>query len=188
MYFYKDENYVAPSLTLPTDAPSTPGENVSDVISLFSDAYTDVSVDTWRTGWSAAALTDTSIASNAIKKYAGLNFAGIETTTNLIDASEMTHVHIDIWTADATDLRIKLVDFGPTGGYSGDGGDGQEDDSEHEITYSSLTQESWISYDIPLTSFTGLTNTSKIAQYVISSAPAGATTVFIDNLYFYAAP
>jgi len=188
LYFYRDGSYTAPTPSEPTDAPSTPTENSANVISLFSDQYTDISVDTWRTSWSSATYSDETFASNPVKKYAGLSFAGIETTSNPVDVSGMTHIHLDIWTADATEFKLKLVDFGPTGGYSGNGGDGQGDDSEHEVTITSPTQGSWVSIDMPLSDFTGLTNTSKMAQYVISAAPAGSANVFIDNFYFYAAP
>lgn len=40
----------------PTDAPPAPTQDEANVISLFSDAYTDVTVDTWRTSWSAQPL------------------------------------------------------------------------------------------------------------------------------------
>jgi hypothetical protein len=42
----------------------------------------------------------------------------------------------------------------------------------------------WNSYDIPLSDFTGLTTRSHIAQLIFSGNPAGAGTVFIDNVYF----
>ena len=167
--------------SVPTTAPTTPTADAADVISIFSDAYTDVTVDTFRTDWSSGAtvLTDESIAANNVKKYANLGFVGIETTSNTIDASNMTHFHMDVWTADATEIKIKLVDFGANGVF--DGGD----DTEHELVYSSPTQGQWISYDIPLSDFTGLTNKGHMAQYIISSAPAGSNTLFIDNIYFY---
>lgn len=90
-----------------------------------------------------------------------------------------------MWTPDATTFRFKLVDFGPTGGFSGEGGDGQGDDSEHELIWESPAQSEWISYDLPLADFTGLTNTTNMAQYIFSALPEGSVTAFIDNLYFY---
>ena len=52
----------------PTTAAPTPTAAAADVISMFSNAYTNVGVDTWRTGWSAATLTDIQIAGNDTKK------------------------------------------------------------------------------------------------------------------------
>lgn len=166
--------------TNPTAAAPTPTLAAANVISMFSDAYTVVAVDTWRTDWSDAILEDVTIAGNAAKKYSALNFVGIETTTAPIDASEMTHFHTDIWTGNATEFKIKLVDFGANGAYDGGG-----DDVEHEIVIANPTQSEWVSLDIPLSQFTGLTTKSHIAQLIYSAAPAGSATVYVDNIYFH---
>ena len=164
---------------VPTVAAPTPTLDASIVISMFSDAYDDVPVDTWRTDWSDAVLTDTLIAGNAVKKYSALSFVGVETASNQIDASSMTHFHVNVWTADATEIKIKLVDFGADGGF--DGGD----DVEHEITIENPAQEEWVSLDIPLSDFTNLTTRSNLAQYIFVGAPSKANTIFMDNIYFY---
>ncbi len=167
---------------VPIVAAPTPTLDASIVISMFSDAYTDVTVDTWRTDWSIAELSDTLIANNAVKKYSALNNVGIETASNQIDASAMTHFHVNVWTADATEIKIKLVDFGANGTYDGPG---QGDDKEHEIVIENPAQQEWVSLDIPLTDFTGLTTGSNLTQYIFSGAPTGANTIFVDNMYFY---
>jgi len=163
----------------PTMAAPTPTRNPADVISLFSDAYPDVSVDTWRTDWSMAAFEDVEIAGNATKKYSALNFVGIETVNNQIDATGMTHLHLDVWSPNATFFAVKLVDFGADGAF--DGGD----DVEHEIQYTSPAQGEWISYDIPLTDFVNLTTRANLAQYIFVGQPTGENTVFIDNVLFH---
>lgn len=175
VYFYKK----TAAATAPTSAAPTPDLPADDVISLFSDAYTAVPVDTWRTDWSAATLEDLSISGNAVKKYSGLTFVGIETVGTQIDASDMTHFNTDVWTADATEIRIKLVDFGANGAYDGGG-----DDVEHEITISNPEKGTWISLHIPLTDFSGLTTRANISQLIYSAQPAGSATIFIDNVYF----
>ena len=163
----------------PTAAAPLPTVSESNVISLFSDAYTNVPVDTWRTEWSIATLEDIQIEGNNTKKYSDLNFVGVETVGTQIDASTMTHFHTDIWTGDATEVRIKLVDFGPDGAF--DGGD----DTEHEITVANPEQATWISLDIPLSDFTGLTTKQHISQLIYAGQPVGSTTIFIDNVYFH---
>jgi hypothetical protein len=40
---------------------------------MFSDTYTNVNVDTWRTSWSQANLEDIDIKGNKTKKYSALN-------------------------------------------------------------------------------------------------------------------
>lgn len=167
------------SLTEPSNAPTLPSIDPNQVISLFSEAYANVPVDTWRTDWSDATFEDVTIADNAVKKYSDLNFVGIETASNQIDASSMTHFYLDIWTANTTEFKLKLVDFGPNGVF--DGGD----DTEHEITIENPTQEEWVSLDLPLSDFTGLTTTANIAQFILVGAPNGVNTVFVDNIYFY---
>ncbi|RZK11739.1 MAG: T9SS type A sorting domain-containing protein [Flavobacterium sp.] len=163
----------------PADAPSVPTRNPANVISMFSNAYTNVPVDTWKTEWSVGMLEDLSIAGNDVKKYSNLSFVGIETVgPNQIDAGDMTYFHVDIWTSNLTTFRIKLVDFGPDGVFGG------TDNSEHEIAFEAPTQNTWVSYDIPMANFTNLINKENIAQLIFSGNPVGAGTVFIDNVYF----
>ena len=177
IYFYKTSGSGGDEPTAP--AP-TPTQAPADVISLFSNAYTNVPVDTWRTDWSAATLEDIQIQGNDTKKYTDLDFVGVETTGgNLIDASSMTHFHVDIWTPNMTTFRIKLVDFGANGAF--DGGD----DSDHELVFENPAQGQWISYDLPLSDFTGLASSTNMAQYIFSGLPVGGGTVYVDNVYFY---
>jgi hypothetical protein len=164
---------------VPTVAAPAPSVTEDKVISLFSNAYMDVPVDTWLTDWSAATFIDTMIAGDDVKKYSDLSFAGIETVMNQIDITNMTHFHTDIWTADATEIRVKIVDFGPDGGFEGG------DDTEHEIIIENPAQEEWVSLDLPLAEFTGLTTRNNIAQFIYSAAPGGQATVFMDNIFFY---
>ncbi len=174
IYFYKDN-----VVTEPTEAAPAPTEADANVISMFSDAYTDVTVDTWRTDWSSATLEDVDVAGNAAKKYSALDFVGIETASSPIDATGMTHFHLDVWSADITTFKIKLVDFGPDGAYGGG------DDVEHELTYDTPAQGEWVSYDIPLSDFTNLTTRGNLGQYIIAGEPTEATTIWVDNVYFY---
>lgn len=165
--------------TDPTTAAPTPTLDASKVISMFSDAYDDVPVDTWRAGYSAATLEDVEVAGNATKKYTDLNFVGIETVANELDVSNTTYFHTDIWTSNATEFRIKLVDFGADGTYQGG------DDAESEIAVTAPTQGQWVSIDIPLSDFTGLTTKKHIAQLIYSADPSGQVTVYVDNVYFH---
>ena len=168
----------------PLQPAPTPTIISDSVISLFSDAYDDVSVDTWDTGWefSNADVQDLNLNGDNVKRYKNLNFVGIEFSSETVDATAMTHFHIDIWTPDPTELpnafKILLVDFGTNGSFGGD------DDSSHEIAITSpqLATEAWVSLDIPMTSFASLTNRANLAQMVLSG---DLPNVFIDNVYFY---
>jgi len=163
----------------PTTAAADPTDDAADVISMFSDMYTDVTVDTWRTPWSAATLEDIMIGSNNVKKYSGVDVIGIEAVgANLIDASEMDYFNVDIWSADFSKFKIKLVDWGNDGAY--DGGD----DTEHELTFDNPETGKWVKYRIPMSDFTGLTNRDKLAQFILVAETRGIPTVYVDNMYF----
>lgn len=166
------------SNAVPTIAAPTPTVTADNVISLFSNAYMDVPVDTWLTVWSSGTVLDTMIQGDDVKKYSALGFVGIETIANQIDITTMTHFHTDIWTANATEIKVKIVDFGPDGAF--DGGD----DTEHEIIIENPANEEWVSLDLPLADFTGLITREHIAQFIYSAAPSGST-VFMDNIYFH---
>lgn len=174
------------NVTAPQDAPATsapiPTANAVDVISLLSDIYTDVTVDAWSTDWDITDVEDYMIGLDLIKKYTNLVYAGIEFVSPTIDATTMTHFHIDVWTPDATIspnlFKIKLVDFGADGNYGGG------DDVEHELNFdeSIMKTKEWVSLDLPLSSFTSLTTKEHLAQIIISG---DLNTVFIDNIYLY---
>ena len=174
IYFYKQ----AATSSGPSAAP-TPTVAASKVISMFSNAYTNVAVDTWRTSWSNATLEEVVLGGNDAKKYINLDFVGIEATTTPIDATAMTHFHTDVYSSDYTTFKVKLVDFGADGKFAGG------DDKEHEITVNAPAQNTWVSLDIPLSDFTGLTTRAHIAQLIYVGAPSGSNTVYIDNVYFH---
>ncbi len=174
IFFYKEGSATVPAVAAP--APTLPQANV---ISLFSEVYNNVPVDTWRTGWSSATFEDVSIAGNAVKKYTTLDFVGIETVANQINAAGMTHFHIDVWSADFSFFGLKLVDFGANGAFGGG------DDVEHQVNFNMPTTGQWISYDIPLSDFIGLTTRNHIAQFILVGRPTGANTIYVDNLYFH---
>jgi hypothetical protein len=167
------------------DAPApAPSHAADNVISFFSDTYTDVTVDTWSAAWDQADVEDVDISENAVKKYTNLTFAGIEFTSQTVDATDMTHFRMDIWTPDTTDapaaFRIKLVDFGADGAHGGG------DDSEHELSLTAASEPAalatarWVSFDIPLTDFATLAARDRLAQLIISGDP---NTVYVDNVY-----
>jgi hypothetical protein len=163
----------------PMTAAPTPTIPSSNVISMFSNAYTNVAVDTWRTVWSNATLDDIQIQGNDTKKYSALDFVGIETTgANAIDATEMTTFHLDMWSPNVTTFRVKLVDFGADNAFGGG------DDSEHEIIFENPTLGEWVSLEIPLNDFVGLASRAHLSQLILSCLPTAQGTVYVDNVYF----
>jgi len=172
-----------------TAAPTPPTRNAADVISLFSDAYTDINVGEWGTSWDSATITDEVIANDNVKKVNFGAFLAVDFTGNRINATDYTHFHIDIFTATATldkSFNHKLSNHAnPAPGET----------SAIEFSTTNASNPSlpnpnpgtWISYDIPLSSFTQASNSlarNAIAQYLITS---NLGVVYLDNIYFYRA-
>lgn len=163
----------------PMVAAPTPTYPAAAVISLFSNPYTNVSVDTWQAPWSSAQVTDLQIQGNDTKRYSALNFVGIEVLGgNQLDLANMTHFRMDYWTANMNPFKVKLVDFGNNGQYAGG------DDSESELSFQPVAQ-AWNTLEIPLTQFTGLNSLSHFSQLILSGEPAGTGVVFVDNVLFF---
>jgi hypothetical protein len=171
----------------PTVAAPAPGANPADVISLFSNSYSNITVESWSADWpDMADVTDFKVAGNDVKAYTNLIYAGILFETHLVDATEMTHFNIDVWVPEGvTFFRVKLVDFGEDGVYGG------APDGERELTFTAATTPaivpgSWARLDIPLESFMGgpmgLFAKAHLAQLLISG---GNITAFIDNVFFH---
>ena len=165
----------------PASSAPTPNKDASEVISVYSNAYTDVSASTYSASWGNANFDGNfAIGSDNVLKYSALAFTGIEFASTF-DISGKAYVHFDVWTPDNTTFNFKLVDYLSDGAWG-------SDNKEHEYTVSNLSQNQWTSVDIPLSDFTGLTSKGNIGQIVISAGPEGdrsMATVFIDNIYFY---
>lgn len=165
----------------PATPPTVPEE---DVISLFSDVYTDVAVDTWHAPWqySTGEVVDFAIEGDNVKVYTDLNFAGIEFVSEPLDCSEMTDFHMDVWAPEGTQFLIKLVDFGEDGAWGG------APDADSELTFTAETTPAfvsgqWSALEIPMSDFTGLWTDEHMAQLVISSPDV--STLIVDNVYFH---
>jgi hypothetical protein len=168
----------------------------ANVKALFSDSYTAVPAGgtTWSTDWDQVTGPESvSLAGgNAAKKYTGVSFIGIE-PSQTINAGDMDTFHIDVWRTDATaDFKIKLVDFGANGAWEQGG-----DNVEHELVFNAANSNAvvanqWVSLEIPLSQFAGLTTKAHLAQLILSShkydsngGPVGSgESLWVDNVYF----
>lgn len=156
-------------------APTSPDRESADVVSIYSDVYTNVEVSEWNPGWGQSTeLSTFVIDEDNILKYDYLNYTGIVTSyDDPNDISAMEYVHFDYWTLGGETVGFKIVNT--QSGYP-DGDPLKE--SEVISTVTEFGQ--WVSVDIPLTDFT--TDMSGISQMLFTST---GETVFIDNLYFY---
>ena len=179
-----------------TAAPTPPTRNAADVISLFSNAYTNKSNVIFGTSWDSANITDAVVAGDDVKKVsfasgADANFVAIDFASSKIDLTPFTHLHIDIFTTTATLDKS----FNHKFSNHATGGDGETSAIQFSTTNASNPSlpdpnpGSWISYDIPFSSWVaaaanGITLRDEIAQYLITS---NLGTVYIDNIYVYRA-
>jgi hypothetical protein len=164
VYFYKAPIVPTGSITA---APTPPVRNTGDVISLFSGAYTDVAGTDWFPDWSqSTVVTDTTITGDVTKKYTNFNYQGVQFATP-INASAMTHLHLDIWTPNTITFDVYPIVTG-----------------QPEVPKSlSPTVAGWNSYDIELATI-GTAPLSNIKQLKFVGTPSGSK-VYLDNIYFY---
>lgn len=169
-----------------TAAPR-PIQAPENVISIFSDAYNNIPVDFYNGFFAPFQTTlggaDITINGDNVIQYTQLNFVATEFKNPTVNASNMTHFHVDIQIQENVDpgdfIAVELGDFGPDGAFGG------ENDSSGRITFSDnqLRSGEWISLDIPLSDF-GLANRANLAQ-VFFISDATISTILVDNMYFY---
>jgi len=167
------------------DPAPTPTLPAADVISLFSNAYTNRPVDTWSADWDRADVEDRKIGDDDIKAYTDLVYAGIEFPP--IDATGMQFFHIDVWIAGIPTFSVKLVDFGADGVY---GGTGVNRDTEHKLSFNPSTDPAvvanqWVGLDLPLSRFTGLASRAHLAQLLLEGPGNPPIAAYVDNIYFH---
>jgi hypothetical protein len=153
------------SATEPTTAALTPqARDAANVISVFSDAYTNVAGTDFNPNWGQGTVaTQVPIAGNNTLKYAGLNYQGIALGSNQ-NVSAMGNLHLDIWTANSTLLNVFLISPGPV---------------EKSFTLTVPTS-GWSGVDIPLSSFSPV-DLANVFQLKFE----GNGDIWIDNIYFY---
>ena len=169
---------------LPPPAPAAaPAPTAADVISLFSDSYRNVPVESWDANWggSTADVADFSIAGNVSKMYSSLNFVGILFNSQTVDTSEMTHFHIDVFAPTGTNFRVKIIAL------DGDGGAVIE---EKELTFNAdsapaFVAGEWQSLDIPLEDFGFTVDGHRDHIGMLALSTLDSRLVLVDNLYWH---
>ena len=149
----------------PAEASPTPTVAEANVISIYSDAYTNIEGVNVNPAWGqSTVVTEMSIEGNNTLLYTGLNYQGTEFVAQ--DVSGMTYLHIDYWTDNSTALKFFVISQTPT-----------VDSDYHSFA---LISEQWVSVDIPLTTFLNVDLTD-VFQFKVE----GNGTIYWDNFYFY---
>ncbi|OYU83525.1 MAG: glycosyl hydrolase family 16 [Flavobacterium sp. BFFFF2] len=167
----------------------TPTLNASNVISIFSDAYTNVPVayynGYWQP-WQTTVSNDFSVNGDNVLNYTNFNFVGIEFSNPTVNATSMTHIHLDAFIpgpiASGRQLRVIVVDFGADGVYNGG------DDTRHSTTFTATTStpvvsQNWISIEIPFSAMPNLASRSHLAQIILEGGDN--SILYVDNIYFH---
>jgi endoglucanase len=184
-----DTSTVTPPIVAagPTAAAPVPTASAANVVSVFSDSYTNIAVSEWGPDWGpfSARISDGVVAGNNFKSvnlnagqvFAGVNFAGAK-----FDATNYTTFHMNYWIDTPVQvgqvISIKLSNH-----------DGAGETSAIEFL-PTVVGGSWQTLSIPLNSFTqALASLSRnnIAQLIITGARADNSQpvkIYIDNVYF----
>jgi len=162
--------------TAPTTAPAAPTLDAADVISFYSDSYTNIAFGEYFPSWSEATVTDYPIDGNSIWKMEALNFASVTQYAG-VDLSGMNKMYIDYWTTqdvEGAKLFVKLVD--------------SNDKQEVLLDLGAVTAGSWQTVEVDLTAQnTANIDLSTVTQFLIDPSTDGGT-FFIDNWYFANVP
>ena len=172
-------SYVA---SIPAEAaPAQPLRDAADVISIFSNAYDDIEVDTYSADFDDSSFEEVMVAGNPTALIDFTNFIGVDFQSNKQDASQMTHFHMNFWT-QTDDLVGKVFNskFSQWGGTA-------SEVSAFELnindgTTPAIQSGTWVTIDVPISSFTGDLTRDDVAQFLITS---NLDKVYVDNIYLY---
>lgn len=161
---YNDKPVTVPSTKAPT--PDVPASRVKGVYSEYE----------FNTGYTFANWCGTVKQSSALVQgrsipfyQMGNNCFGME--YGHFDVSNMTKIHLDIWTENAFNIDFYLISPG-----------GHEKSDKIN-----LTGGSWNSVDILLSTYTdGGVDLNDVFQFKFDNPSEINQTIFVDNIYFYA--
>jgi Carbohydrate binding domain/Secretion system C-terminal sorting domain len=175
-----------------TAAPTPPNRPAADVKAIFTDAaypnvgvlgYTGGDDNTYNTSWCPAVTTLVQVAGDNTNRVTGLGCEGVGFLAGRFNATDFTFFHMDIWTSSATQDKSFNVKFS-----NWSGGTQETNAFEYSATNANVLPSTnpgtWISIDIPMSSFNPINGTDKsdFAQFVITS---DLGTVYYDNLYLH---
>ncbi len=161
------DGFIAPPLAEPTTVPPVPGHAPENVLSIYTEVYPNLAGTNFNPNWgqSTTVTVDFLAAGNNTLKYANLNYQGTQFSNQNVSGYE--YIHLDFWTPNSTSLKFYLISPGA------------------ETSYTlPITQETWVSVDIPLSHFVPPVNLSDVFQFKVD----GNGTVYFDNWYFWKNP
>lgn len=163
VYFYKGEAGSSGGGSI-NSAP-IPTQSASDVLSIFSDTYTNIAGTDFYPDWGqTTAVAEQAIQGNNTLSYSSFNYQGVQLAANQ-DVSSFSTLHLDVWTENASALNVYLISPGPV-----------------ETPYSiPVPTDGWLSLDIPLSSF----NPVDLSDLFQLKFDGSGELIYLDNIYFY---
>jgi hypothetical protein len=167
-----------------TSAP-IPTRNPANVLSVFSDTYTNVPVSYYNGFWTPGSTTgsaDFSVNGNNVLNYTTFNYVGIAFANPTLNTTAMTKVHFNMYIPNNIppnfSFLITIEDWGPN--QIDNGGD----DTRQQIfvTASQVQANTWVTIEAPLT----LVNRNNIGLIIMENINGSSLSNFyMDNIYFY---
>ena len=134
---------------------------------LGSDYYSSCGFNNETNAWGGGTATTETIGGREVLHIANSDY--LERGFNPHDVSGFTHIHFDVWTQEAMNLRIKIMAYE----------DGWKEGDAQNFTSSSA---SWKSVDLPLSGF----NQSYLNQIQgIYPSNMAKQDIYFTNIYFY---
>ena len=156
------------------NAPTPPARNSLDVISIFSDAYNNITGANYNPDWQQTGFISANTnfqptgSGNAVLSYTNFNYQGIE-LNSVQDLTGMEFLHIDIWTVKEVQPTVAVLSSGTEITHSIPNGDGK-----------------WQSIDIPVAGITG--DITRAVHLMFNGGDGSPSAIYVDNIYFYKSP
>ena len=166
-------------------AAPTPTHAATNVLSLFSDAYTPATVINYTPGFGGSTTKTTLVetGNGQVLEYTTNNYTGMMFDETPLDCSAMNFLHIDVFVTDGGgSLGLQIRDIGGNKMLETDvnTGNPQGDDKDSRHTLSGFPAGEWKSFDLPLNQ--GITNQKgNIGGLIITEGP----DFILDNIYFH---
>lgn len=153
---------------VPTVAAPIPKQAAANVLSIFSDSYTNVAGTNFFPNWGQqTVVTQIPIAGNNTLRYAGLNYEGTQLAANQ-NVSSYGFLHVDYYSTNSNSLQVNLISPGPV-----------------QTAYTlPVPTNGWNSVDIPLSAFSPVDLTNVFQLMFVGDG----NDVYLDNIFFWKIP
>ncbi len=156
------------SVPEPTSPAPNRIEDPATVISIFNDLYDNIATVDLNPDWGQATVQSfTDLGGDNTMKLESFNYQGIDFGGSQ-DLSGMESLRVNMWTENASVVQVFLISSGFETGIS-----------------LNIIPNSWETYEIPLSEFTGVDLTDVIQIKFDDGGAADSPTIFLDNIMFY---